>query len=146
LVPKMAANSFGKFFKYVGSKEFRQYLCSTHFWGPVANWGLPLAAIADTKRNPEMISGKMTLALSIYSMLFMRFAWKVQPRNLLLFACHFSNECAQLTQGSRFIKYYYLSSEEEQEATRDFFKQKELKEKLEKEAKKQAQKLAAQAQ
>ena len=28
----------------------------------------------------------------------MRFAWMVQPRNLLLFACHFTNECAQLTQ------------------------------------------------
>ena len=26
----------------------------------VANWGLPLAAIADAKDNPEKISGKMT--------------------------------------------------------------------------------------
>jgi len=26
----------------------------------VANWGLPLAAIADMKRSPEYISGKMT--------------------------------------------------------------------------------------
>lgn len=91
------------------SKEFRDYLCSTHFWGPVANWGLPIAAISDVRKNPEYISGKMTTALTIYSMLFMRFALKVQPRNLLLFACHFTNVSAQLTQGARFINYYYIS-------------------------------------
>ena len=27
----------------------------------VANWGIPLAAIADFKKNPEMISPKMTV-------------------------------------------------------------------------------------
>lgn len=26
----------------------------------VANWGLPLAALADTQLNPDKISGKMT--------------------------------------------------------------------------------------
>ena len=46
-------------------------------------------------------------ALSIYSILFMRFAWKVQPRNMLLFACHFSNEVCQLIQLGRFAKYRY---------------------------------------
>lgn len=35
----------------------------------------------------------------------MRFAYKVQPRNWLLFACHLTNEAAQLVQGSRLIKY-----------------------------------------
>ena len=44
-------------------------------------------------------------ALALYSMCFMRFAWKVQPRNLLLLACHMTNEVAQLTQGVRFINY-----------------------------------------
>lgn len=34
---------------------------STHFWGPVANWGIPIAAIADIQRDPKYISGKMTL-------------------------------------------------------------------------------------
>jgi len=43
--------------------------------------------------------------LSVYSMMFMRFAWMVQPRNYLLLACHASNECAQLYQLSRRIKY-----------------------------------------
>ena len=87
--------------------SWREYFLSTHFWGPVANWGLPLAAIADTRKSPEFISGKMTSALAIYSCVFMRFAWQVQPRNLLLFACHAVNEVAQLTQGARFLNHYY---------------------------------------
>lgn len=33
---------------------------STHFWGPIANWGIPIAAIADIQRDPKFISGKMT--------------------------------------------------------------------------------------
>lgn len=44
-------------------------------------------------------------ALCIYSALFMRFAIKVQPRNMLLFACHFTNETAQLIQLGRVTKY-----------------------------------------
>ncbi|CAG9120831.1 pyruvate transporter mpc1 [Plutella xylostella] len=97
-----------KMFGQLKSKEFRDYLMSTHFWGPIANWGIPLAALADIKKDPSFISGKMTLALTFYSMMFMRFAWRVQPRNMLLFACHFTNECAQLTQGARFINYHYI--------------------------------------
>uniref|UniRef100_A0A8C4SJG4 Mitochondrial pyruvate carrier n=2 Tax=Erpetoichthys calabaricus TaxID=27687 RepID=A0A8C4SJG4_ERPCA len=76
-----------------------------HFWGPVANWGLPIAAINDMKKSPEIISGRMTFALCCYSLLFMRFAYKVQPRNWLLFACHICNETAQLVQGGRLIKH-----------------------------------------
>ncbi|CAF1027383.1 unnamed protein product [Adineta ricciae] len=73
----------------------------------IANWGLPLAAIADLKKDPEIISPKMTVALCFYSMLFMRFALQVKPKNRLLFACHFANECAQLMQLARFINYKY---------------------------------------
>ncbi|XP_003699449.1 mitochondrial pyruvate carrier [Megachile rotundata] len=98
--------------KLLSSKETRDYFMSTHFWGPVANWGIPIAAIADIRRDPKYISGKMTLALCLYSAMFMRFALKVEPRNLLLFACHFVNEGAQLTQGCRFIKYNYMSNKE----------------------------------
>jgi len=47
----------------------------------------------------------MTLALCVYSLLFMRFAVKVQPRNMLLFSCHATNEVAQLVQGYRLIRY-----------------------------------------
>lgn len=88
------------------------HITSTHFWGPIANWGIPLAAIADIKKDPKYISGKMTLALCVYSLLFMRFAIKVQPRNMLLFSCHATNEVAQLVQGYRFLMY---QKEQEQE-------------------------------
>lgn len=37
----------------------------------------------------------------------MRFALRVQPKNRLLFACHFANECAQLMQLGRFLNYKY---------------------------------------
>jgi len=40
-------------------------------------------------------------------MLFMRFALQVRPKNRLLFACHFANECAQLMQLARLINYKY---------------------------------------
>lgn len=88
------------YFKRYSRKEWIDYFMSTHFWGPVANWGLPLAALGDFKKDPEKISGNMTVALLVYSSVFMRFAWKVQPRNLLLFACHFTNVNAQAGQVS----------------------------------------------
>lgn len=72
---------------------------TTHFWGPVANWGLVIAAVADaTTKGPEVISLPMTISMTVYSALFMRFAWVVQPRNYLLLACHAFNEAAQLNQ------------------------------------------------
>ena len=43
-------------------------------------------------------------AMCIYSALFMRFAWMVQPRNYLLLACHASNETVQLYQLSRWAR------------------------------------------
>ncbi len=47
----------------------------------------------------------MTFALVIYSATFMRYAVAVTPKNYLLFACHFVNEGAQLTQGYRYLQY-----------------------------------------
>lgn len=68
---------------------------TTHFWGPVMNWGFVLAGLSDSQKPPETISPNMTSALCVYSLLFMRFAWEVQPRNYLLLACHASNEVVQ---------------------------------------------------
>jgi len=67
-----------------------------------------LAALADLKKDEEIISGTMTTALSCYSLVFMRFAWAVQPRNYLLFACHATNATAQLVQEARFVNYWYM--------------------------------------
>lgn len=103
-----AVSLVSTYFRRYSRKEWIDYFCSTHFWGPAANWGLPLAAIADLKKNPDLISGNMTTALCLYSSVFMRFAWHVQPRNLLLFACHFTNLSAQLAQLSRYMNHNVL--------------------------------------
>ncbi|GLC41409.1 pyruvate transporter mpc1 [Pleodorina starrii] len=78
---------------------------TTHFWGPVANWGFVLAGLADMRKDPEYISPNMTGVMCIYSLLFMRFAWEVKPRNYLLLACHASNETVQLYQLSRWYSW-----------------------------------------
>ncbi|XP_072558772.1 mitochondrial pyruvate carrier 1-like [Paramormyrops kingsleyae] len=78
---------------------------STHFWGPVVNWGLPIAAMVDMKKSPDLISGRMTFALTCYSVMFMRFVYQVQPRNWLLLACHAAHATAQTIQGARLIQY-----------------------------------------
>lgn len=45
-------------------------------------------------------------------MIFMRFAWRVQPRNYLLFACHATNATAQTVQEGRFLNYWYFGGRE----------------------------------
>lgn len=45
-------------------------------------------------------------------MIFMRFAWQVQPRNYLLFACHATNAAAQSLQEVRWFNYWKLGGRE----------------------------------
>ncbi|TMW62216.1 hypothetical protein Poli38472_009709 [Pythium oligandrum] len=90
---------------------------TTHFWGPVANWGFVLAALADLKKPAESMSINMTATLSMYSLVFMRFAWMVQPRNYLLLACHASNETAQLYHLQRAVRAQYLDKKDPAPAT-----------------------------
>lgn len=45
-------------------------------------------------------------------MVFMRFAWRVQPRNYLLFACHATNATAQLVQEARWLNYWKFGGRE----------------------------------
>lgn len=79
---------------------------TTHFWGPVANWGIVGAAVYDAAfQGPEKIDVEITGTMIGYSSLFMGFAWNVQPRNLLLFSCHFFNVVAQCNQMRRAIQY-----------------------------------------
>ncbi|XP_004850075.1 mitochondrial pyruvate carrier 1-like protein [Heterocephalus glaber] len=104
---------------YVKTKEFRDYLTSTHFWGPVANWGLPLAAFNDMKSPPDIISGRVTTALFFYSLVIMRFAYRLQPRNYLLMACHCTNVVAQSMQVTRYLHYHYGSRAAPATGTRD---------------------------
>ena len=80
---------------------------TTHFWGPVANWGLVLAGLMDLKKPAESISVNMTGVLCAYSALFMRFAWMVTPRNYLLLSCHVCNEAVQGYQLSRALRHQW---------------------------------------
>ncbi|KAF2842661.1 UPF0041-domain-containing protein [Patellaria atrata CBS 101060] len=89
------------------------YVCSTHFWGPVSNFGIPVAAIMDTQKDPEIISGRMTGALAIYSAVFMRYSVAVTPKNYLLFGCHFINCGSQLIQGYRYLQYWNFGGREQ---------------------------------
>ncbi|MCJ1240613.1 hypothetical protein MMC14_008617 [Varicellaria rhodocarpa] len=83
------------------------YVCSTHFWGPVSNFGIPIAAVMDTQKDPEIISAQMTTALTFYSGTFMRYSMAVTPKNYLLFACHVINFGSQITQGYRYVQYWH---------------------------------------
>lgn len=58
----------------------------------------------------------MTGALTIYAFTFMRYSLAVTPKNYLLFACHFTNAGAQLTQGYRYLDYHYWGGKQRLEA------------------------------
>lgn len=45
-------------------------------------------------------------------------AWRVQPRNYLLFACHATNATAQTVQLGRFSNYWYFGGRDKQLADR----------------------------
>ena len=78
----------------------------------MSNFGIPIAAVMDTQKSPELISGPMTGALTIYSATFMRYALAVTPANYLLFACHFINEGSQLTQAYRYYNWHHAGGRE----------------------------------
>ncbi|MCJ1441727.1 MAG: hypothetical protein MMC23_002219 [Stictis urceolatum] len=82
------------------------------FWGPVSNFGIPIAAIIDTQKDAELISGTMTGALIVYSATFARYALAVTPKNYLLFGCHVVNTSAQVTQGFRWYMYHHGGGKE----------------------------------
>lgn len=46
-------------------------------------------------------------------------AWKVQPRNYLLFACHATNATAQTIQDTRFLNYWHFGGKEKSEKERE---------------------------
>ncbi|BDD58537.1 pyruvate transporter mpc1 [Monascus purpureus] len=96
----------------IRSNKVLDYVCSTHFWGPASNFGIPIAAVMDTQKDPEIISGNMTGTLVLYSAIFMRYALAVTPKNYLLFGCHAVNFSAQLVQGYRYMNYWHWGGRE----------------------------------
>lgn len=91
---------------------------NVQFWataGAIAGWGMSGAAIYDASRSgPEIISLNMTGVLILYSSLFARWAWIVQPRNSLLAACHATNVVAQSNQIKRALEYKMENGQEGQ--------------------------------
>ncbi|KAK7734891.1 hypothetical protein SLS63_004312 [Diaporthe eres] len=60
--------------------------------------------------NQRIRSNKVSdyfCALTTYAFTFMRYSLAVTPKNYLLFACHFLNAGAQLTQSYRWTQYHY---------------------------------------
>ncbi|WMV40648.1 hypothetical protein MTR67_034033 [Solanum verrucosum] len=79
-------------------------MCSVFAASACRKFNTVYRGLVDTQKPPEMISGNMTSVMCVYSALFMRFAWMVQPRNYLLMVSHASNETVQLYQLSRWAK------------------------------------------
>lgn len=61
----------------------------------------------DIQANRSSVSPQFTAALLGYSGTFMRYSMAVTPKNYLLFACHFVNFNAQLTQLYRWYDFNY---------------------------------------
>jgi hypothetical protein len=99
-------------------EEPKGWWTSAQFWGglgALAGWGMSGSAIYDAfQQGPEVISLTMTPVLIVYSTLFARWAWVVQPRNLLLCACHVTNVGAQMNQFRRALEFKKEQGEEEQ--------------------------------
>jgi hypothetical protein len=96
---------------------------TTHFWGPVANWGLVGAAVYDATYNgPEKIDLPMVGTMWVYSATFLRFFWKVVPRNPLGMACHVFNIGAQSNQIRRAAEYKSEQSEQGRKEVETFTK------------------------
>jgi hypothetical protein len=91
---------------------------SAKLWGglgALAGWGMSGAAMYDASLGgPEVISLTMTPVLIVYSALFARWAWVVQPQNLLLCSCHVTNVCAQGNQLRRALEHKLQNGQEEQ--------------------------------
>lgn len=58
----------------------------------VANWGLPLAAMADLRKDEEVISGTMTTALALYSYVQFHAGDTSSDRNLRMVFMRFGNQ------------------------------------------------------
>merc|ERR1711865_838142 len=103
---------------HASSNRMRPSCCnSAEAWGAagaIAGWGMTGAAIYDASfAGPEIISLNMTGVMLVYSSLFARWAFIVQPQNLALCACHISNVIAQSNQMRRAIEFKLSNGEHE---------------------------------
>ena len=80
---------------------------TTHFWGPTLNSLFVVQGLYEWNRPVEKISRNMQFILTLYSMIFMRFALRVRPINYFLFCVHATNTCLQGQLLIRRLKYEY---------------------------------------
>ena len=66
---------------------------------------VPPAFVDCRLKGPEIISLNMTGVMIVYSSLFAKWAWVVNPRNMALCACHVSNVFAQGNQLRRAVEH-----------------------------------------
>eukprot|EP01129_Flabellula_baltica_P001489 TRINITY_DN11408_c0_g1_i1.p1 TRINITY_DN11408_c0_g1~~TRINITY_DN11408_c0_g1_i1.p1 ORF type:complete len:137 (-),score=22.17 TRINITY_DN11408_c0_g1_i1:94-483(-) len=81
--------------------------------GAVANWGIPLATISLLGMDVEKVNPRMTSALFLYSIFFVRWAVAVHPRNYPLFLCHVTNVLAQGANLGRWAVHSISNKKEE---------------------------------
>lgn len=67
-------------------------------WGPPLLPKTPHHTLSHAAPLSVCVSLSLSKAMCVYSLLFMRFAWEITPRNYILLACHASNEVVQLNQ------------------------------------------------
>ena len=108
-IEKEAEKKVEQVIKKEETKPKASWWNSAEFWGTLgalAGWGMSGSAIYDASvQGPEVISLTMTPVLIVYSALFARWAWVVNPRNTLLCACHVTNVAAQLNQLRRALEF-----------------------------------------
>lgn len=112
---KKAGNAAGE---ESASSSKESWWTSATFWGAggaVAGWGMSGAAIYDSLNSgPEIISLSMTGVLMVYSSLFARWAFIVNPRNMALCLCHVTNVISQSYQLKRAMDYKISNGEKEE--------------------------------
>lgn len=81
---------------------------ASHFSSPCAS--LPMSRNLASSHSRSLAA--LWLASANTRGIFMRFAWQVQPRNYLLFACHATNSAAQSVQVARWFNYWHMGGRE----------------------------------
>ncbi|KAL8953671.1 MAG: hypothetical protein Q9222_000508 [Ikaeria aurantiellina] len=94
----------------IRSRPLLSYFCSTHFWGPASNFGIPIAAILDTQKDPE---------LSVFSVMNVFRPISPDLSTASVGSCTLADmygwtiEFPDTTQGVRFLQYWNYGGREE---------------------------------
>lgn len=98
----------------IRSNKYLDHFCRIDTLVRVSNCGFPIAAIVDIRKDPEIISGKMTAALFVYSVAYIRDleASRLSTMLSVPHVSHSFNVYLQLIQRYRFFNYWYWGGRE----------------------------------